>query len=69
MSSRAAFASLRDAACYWQASHSSKPGSPGRIVQTGPSASIGAALSAPVGAMAAFGMRMRLEQVLGHGRH
>jgi hypothetical protein len=31
---------------YWQASHSSKPASPGRIVQTGPSASAAAAAAA-----------------------
>lgn len=35
--------------CYWQASHSSKPGSPGRIMHTGPSAS-GAASTAMAGA-------------------
>src|SRR5580692_5050931 len=38
--------------CYWQASHSSKPGSPGRIMHTGPSAS-GAASIAAAGAAAA----------------
>jgi hypothetical protein len=37
---------------YWQASHSSKPGSPGRIMHTGPSAS-GAASTATAGAAAA----------------
>ena len=38
-------------AAYWQASHSSKPGSPGRIMHTGPSAS-GAASTATAGAAA-----------------
>jgi hypothetical protein len=39
-------------ASYWQASHSSKPGSPGRIMHTGPSAS-GAASTATAGVAAA----------------
>ena len=43
-------------AAYWQASHSSKPGSPGRIMHTGPSAS-GAASTETAGAAAAAACR------------